>query len=200
MHDRALPASQTDFIAQEITQSGDHMQWARDCKGHRVVVRLLQWTAREPWTALLIYKLTDDMHDLCRHKFGRHVAVALFAETPAGYRKRVRDSLCGDVLRCATHPVASTVIAVLLRMGDTTIAEALRAESVAAHGEAWRPLLALSLDAHSRVVADAALSRTFHLFGEHPLPGRAAPDAWKEQYPWLWVALSVLSSADRVRL
>lgn len=195
-----LPAKRSEFVAREIAKSGEHMEWAFDSKGHRVLVRLLQWTAREPWTALLLYKLTDEIQTLCKHKFGRHVAIALLAETPPGYKEHVHKSLEGNILSCVHDSVASTVIVVLLRLGDVNLAAALRAEGIAVYGDAWRALRALSLSECGRAVVDAALGCVSDLFGEEPVPGQVASPLWKERYPNLWAALKTPCRLDRVRL
>jgi hypothetical protein len=195
-----LPACQTDFIAQEIVQSGNQLAWACDGRGHRVIVRLLQRTAQEPWTALLIRKLTNDLHCLCRDRCGRHVAVALLAGTPPRYGCRIRDAFRSDLLSCAAHPVASTVLVALLNLGDIALATALRDESLLGYGPLWRPLLALSADVHGRNVLEAALRCASDLLGRPTVPGRVAPASWKQDHPHLWAALTAPCSLDLVGL
>merc|ERR1719401_139095 len=109
---RFVGTEQASFITRELCMSADVTQMvASGAHGHALVCRLLEFSAAEASTEALVDQiLVGDLHLLCLHKCGHHVASSIISNGLDRQRRAVVRALHHDIQRISRHRYASEVL------------------------------------------------------------------------------------------
>jgi len=104
----ALPTSLSSFVADELVGVGANV--ARDRYGCRIICRLLEHSACDRSTEVLMDEVLEDVLELCRHSYGHHVVLTMLEHGTLSQRSRIASGLRGGLLRSARNRFASRVL------------------------------------------------------------------------------------------
>mmetsp|Transcript_63529 Transcript_63529/g.113030 ORF Transcript_63529/g.113030 Transcript_63529/m.113030 type:complete len:661 (-) Transcript_63529:153-2135(-) len=105
-----LPADRTSWVAAELLQTNKGPEVARNVFGCRIFCRLMEHSAENESTKMLMAKVLEDTHDLVRNQFGRFVAQAILEQGNPDQRSQLALLLSQSAFELAQNRNASHVV------------------------------------------------------------------------------------------